>query len=397
MNIQWKKSLLASACLVASMAAVAQDSAINWDDVLQHAKGETVYFNAWGGNEATNQYLDWAAEQVQDQYGVTLEVVPISEIKDTIRRIETEVAAGKTDNGSVDLVWINGENFAALKKQGLLLEGWAQQLPNWQYVDLSKPVESDFSLPTDGAESPWGGAQLTFIGNRDMLAEPLSSPQALLDYAKGHQGMLTYPRPPDFTGTTFLKQLMLSLAEDPSAFDQAPQDTDAEALTAPLWAYLDQLHPSLWREGKTFPTSPSEMDRMLGDGELAMSITFNPLHAQNQVQTGKLPESVYTFGFADGMIGNVHFVSIPRNAAHPDGAMVVANFLLSPQAQAHKADVSVWGDPTILDANKIEGEEQAALKAVSPSEESQVPVINEPNAAWMDWLREAWTQRYGAQ
>lgn len=396
--MQWKKQLLTVICVAVNVCTYtyAQETSSDWDNILQQAQGEPVYFNAWGGNEATNQYLDWAAAQIKTQYDVTLKVVPLADTADAVRRIEAEAAAGKTHNGSVDLIWINGENFAKLKKQGLLREGWVQQLPNWRYVDTQKSVTVDFSLPTDGAEAPWGGAQLTFIADRTTLAEPFTNPQALLDYAKKHAGVLSYPRPPDFTGTTFLKQLMLALSDNPAAFTQAPAAVDAAKLTAPLWHYLNQLHPYLWRAGKTFPTTPSEMDRMLGDGELVMSMTFNPLHARNRILNGQLPASVYTFGFADGMIGNVHFVAIPRDAAHPDGAMVVANFLLSPAAQTRKSDVSEWGDPSILDTGKLNPADKAALEAVLPSTASRVPMLQEPNAAWMDWLRAEWSKRYGA-
>ena len=40
-----------------------------------------------------------------------------------------ERRAGKTSDGSVDLIWINGENFASGKQAGLWLEDWATGLP----------------------------------------------------------------------------------------------------------------------------------------------------------------------------------------------------------------------------------------------------------------------------
>lgn len=83
-------------------------------------------------------------------------------------------------------MWVNGENFRTLKEAGLLQTQWAQTLPNWRYVDTQKPVTEDFSVPTEGAESPWGGAQLTFIARRDLTAQPPQSPQALLEFAQAH-------------------------------------------------------------------------------------------------------------------------------------------------------------------------------------------------------------------
>ncbi|MCP6588279.1 ABC transporter substrate-binding protein, partial [Klebsiella pneumoniae] len=88
----------------------------------------------------------------------------------------------------------------------LLQTGWAETLPNWRYVDTRQPVREDFSLPTEGAESPWGSAQLTFIARRTQTPTPPDSPEALLTFAAAHRGEVTYPRPPDFTGTAFLEQ-----------------------------------------------------------------------------------------------------------------------------------------------------------------------------------------------
>ena len=128
---------------------------------------------------------------------------------------------------------------------------------------------------------------------------------------------------------------------------QQPVNPQAFAsATQPLWAYLDQLHPHLWRNGKTFPASAAEMHRMLADGELKLSLTFNPNEAANLIASKQLPPSAYSFGFSGGTIGNVHFVAIPVNAKARAGAQVFANFLLSAEAQARKADTSVWGDGT---------------------------------------------------
>lgn len=74
---------------------------------------------------------------------------------------------------------------------------------------------------------------------------------------------VTYPRPPDFTGTAFLEQLLIMLTPDPAALKEAPDDATFARVTAPLWQYLDVLHPYLWREGKDFPPSPARMDALL--------------------------------------------------------------------------------------------------------------------------------------
>ena len=360
-----------------------------WQQTEAEARGQTVWFNAWGGDQAVNRYLDWVSGEVKNDYGITLKVVHLADAADAVKRIQTEAKAGRKTNGSVDLLWVNGENFRTLKQAGLLKTGWAERLPNWRFVDEQKPVREDFSVPTEGAESPWGSAQLTFVARREQTPLPPLSPQALLEFAAAHPGSVTYPRPPDFTATAFLEQLLINLTTQPDALKQPPDEKTFAAVTAPLWDYLDKLHPNLWRKGTDFPASPAKMDTMLANGTLRLSLTFNPMHATQKVASGELPKDSFSFGFSSGMLGNVHFVAIPANARAPQAAQVVANFLLSPQAQQRKADPAIWGDPTVLDMKKL----PAPWPTVST--EKAPPMLAEPNSAWVNALEQEWLRRYG--
>ncbi len=378
--------------LLFSILALAQP--VDWQQIQQQAKGQTVWFNAWGGDKSVNYYLAWVSGEMARHYDITVKIVPINDAADSVKRIRAEAAAGRRENGgTVDLLWINGENFRALKQDNLLLTGWATGLPNWRYVDTAKPVTEDFAIPTEGSESPWGSAQLTFITAPQGIKHPITTPQALLEYAQQHPGRLSYPRPPDFTGTAFVEQLLLSLTPDRAALAVAPDPATFKQVTAPLWDYLDKLHPLLWRQGKDFPPSTARLDQMLANNTLHWSMTFNPAHAARLVSQKQLPAGSDTFGFHGGMVGNVHFVAIPANARAKAAAQVVANFLLSPQAQIHKADPAVWGDPSVLAASALPAPWQGQLAALSPA--PNVPVLPEPHSAWVNALEHAWLQRYG--
>jgi putative thiamine transport system substrate-binding protein len=368
----------------------------DWSQIQKEAQGQTVYFNAWGGSEPINGYINWAAKEAKTRYGIDVRHVKITDAAEVVKRLQTEVAAGRTSSGSVDLMWVNGENFRNLKNGGLLFGPWAQSLPNWGLVDLNKPVQMDFSVPTEGYESPWGTAQLTFIADRVKTPAPPRSAQELLSFAKANSGRVSYPKPPDFHGTTFVKQLLLSLSPNQATLQQAVTPEAFASATQALWVYLDQLHPALWRNGKSFPASAAEMHRMLGDGELKMSLTFNPNEAANLISSKQLPASAYSFGFNGGTLGNVHFVAIPRNASAKAGAQVFANFLLSSEAQTRKADISVWGDGTVLDVNKLPVAAQAQIRKTAPGALTEsVPTLPEPHASWVEALEAEWLKRYG--
>jgi len=140
------------------------------------------------------------------------------------------------------------------------------------------------------------------------------------------------------------------------------------------------------------------MHRMLGDGELKLSITFNPNEAANLIATRQLPSTAYSFGFTGGTIGNVHFVAIPVNARAKAGAQVFANFLLSAEAQTRKADIAVWGDGTVLDVAKLPAAAQATMRKTAPGALAElVPTLPEPHASWVEALEAEWVRRYGAR
>ena len=371
-----------------------------WTRTLQAARGQTVYFNAWAGSERINAYLQWAAAELQQQFGVKLEHVKISDAADVVRRVRAEKDAGRGgDSGTVDLIWINGENFAAMKRDGLLFGPWAEALPHFALVDVvGKPsTRSDFSVPTDGLEAPWGMAQLTFFADSRRLPTPPQSMAELLALAKAQPGRISYPRPPNFHGTTLVKQALLESTRDAAALGRPFSAEAFAAVTAPLWQYLDALHPLLWRGGKQFPQNSVAIRQMMADGELLLALTFNPNEAANEIAAQRLPATVQSWQFAKGTIGNTHFVAIPFNARAKAGAQVVANFLLSPAAQARKADIGVWGDPTVLDLQKLSPADRALFgDKPQPGQVARTaPTLPEPHASWVDPIEKEWLRRYG--
>ncbi|HET9822357.1 MAG TPA: ABC transporter substrate-binding protein [Burkholderiaceae bacterium] len=377
----------------------ARAHAAAWQRIESAARGQTVYFNAWAGSERINAYLQWAAAELMQRHGVRLEHVKIADAAEVVRRVRAEKAAGRSAGGSVDLVWINGENFLAMKREGLLFGPWSEALPNHALVDVQgKPTTRvDFSEPVDGMESPWGMAQLTFYADGARVPQPPASVAELLAWTQKNPGRFTYPRPPDFHGSTFLKQVLLESTPDRRPL-YAPHSAEAFAsVTAPLWRTLDALHPQLWKRGQQFPSSNVVMRQMLADGELAISLTFNPNEVANEIAARRLPPRVVAYQHAVGTVGNTHFVAIPFNARAKEGAQVVADFLLSPMAQARKADISVWGDPTVLAVQRLAPAERALFAAgAAPGQVARpAPALPEPHGSWVDPLEREWVRRYG--
>ena len=391
------KILVLSLMTLGSVAVHADE----WPAITKKARGQTIYFNAWGGSSRVNNYIRWAATEVKQKYGVVVKHVKITDIGDVVNRLLAEKSAHRTSGGSVDLMWINGENFKAMKKNQLLSGPFTEKLPNYRFVDTeNKPtVLFDFTTPVDHMEAPWGMAQLVFMVDTARVTWHPSGMKQLLKFAKEHPGRVTYPAPPSFHGTTFIKQALLELATDRTPLYQAVALADFNRVTAPLWEFLDELRPYMWRKGKTFTHGAPEMKQLLNDGEIFISLSFNPNDASNAIANGELPDTVRTYVHESGTIGNTHFVGIPFNSNAKEGAMVFANYLMSPMAQLHKAKPSIWGDPTVLAVDKLNAKDRIMFNklplGIAPLSPAALgKVLLEPDSSWVDALEKAWLRRY---
>ncbi len=390
-----------SACERQAGAEIAELS--KWSEVIAAAKGQTVNWSAWAGDPKINDYIAWTAQAVSTRFGVRLVHAKAGDTSGVIQRLLAEKTSGRQSGGRTDLIWINGENFIAAKDLGLLWGPFAERLPNWRFVDTKgKPSTLvDFTIPTEGYESPWGMAQLTFFYDAARLAEPPRSIPAFLDFAAKSPGRFTYPAPPDFTGVTLLKQALIELTADRSVFGGAVDDVAFAAITEPLWRWLDALHPLMWRGGRAFPPDYPSLRQLLEDQEIDLAFAFNPAEASNAVSSGLLPETTRAYILDGGTIQNTHFLAIPFNSPSKAASMLVADFLLSPEAQARKADPRLWGDPSVLALDAIDANSRSLFETLSSS--PQMPGLDalsrqlpEPHPSWHLKLGDRWRARYAA-
>ena len=375
-----------------------------WPEVLAKARGQTVYWNAWAGDEKTNAFIAWAGEQVKARHGVTVQHVRLKDTAEAVTRVIAEKSAGRNDGGSVDLIWINGPNFLAMKQQGLLYGPVTQALPNYRFVDTVNKRSNviDFTTPVDGLAVPWRLAQIVFVYDSARLRNPAELPRsaaAMLHWARKHPGRLTHPNVANFLGSTFLKQALHDLTPDPAVLQQPATDANFAAVSAPLWAWYEQLRPLLWRKGQQFPENGQAQRELLNDGEIDITVSFDPTEAPVAVEAGLLPKTVRTFTFTRGTIGNTSFVAIPYNAKAKEGALVLANFLIEPATQARAQDIQHVGSINVLDLGKLGAAERKAFDQQSenpamPSAADLGAPRLEPHASWMTRITAEWQKRY---
>lgn len=342
-------------------------SSAEWDEIVEAARGTTVTFYGWGGDENRNNWLNTTvADYVKEHYDIALEVVGM-DINDILSKLSGEKQAG-SETGSIDMIWINGENFYSAKDNGLLYGPFTEQLPNMEaYIDLEDPETlNDFCMPIEGYEAPYAKAQMVFFNDSAVTPEAPASAEELLEFCKKYPGKVTYPALPDFTGSAFVRNIIYELCGW-EQFQNMEADYDTvKAAIEPALDYLRELNPYLWNEGKTFPESSTTVDAMFADGELVMDMSYGPFSVATGIAEGTYTDTTRTFVFDNGTIGNTNYMAIAFNSPNKAGAMVVINAILSAELQLTQYEQ--LRELPVVSADKLSAEEQAAFDAVDLGE-----------------------------
>lgn len=403
-------AVLATACSTtgsdnAPTAKTASVDVADWKGVLDAAKGETVRWYSWGGSDTINRFIDETyGPALKDQYDITLERVPVADTVDAVNQVLADKKAGK-DPGTIDLIWINGENFQSLKDAGMLTTGWATKLPNAKLVDWDDPaVNRDFGVDVDGAESPWASAQFQMVYDtaRTPADQLPRSYAALKTWACDHPGRFTYiaPGPGAFQGTRFVKQALFELsggAGQWSEFDQATWDQ----WSPKLWGYFTSLKPCLWHEGRDYPKDENELHKLFANNEVDLTITQAIVGPSSLIDEGTVPATARSYVFDANSIGDYSYVSIPKNAPHRAAALVLANLILEPDRQALQIDPAKgFGLGYAIDVSKVNDAadrtklETAATKrgdAATPLADLDRARVADADAEYQDLVETGWT------
>lgn len=365
--------IMASACASESPKPTMDVAGMPWEGIVARSRGTVVRWRMWRGDPSINSYIDqWVAPRLFRDYGITLQTVD-GQGAEIVNQLVVEREAHAT--GSTDLVWINGDTFRNLRKERLLWGPWAQRLPNAALVDSGSPtIMRDFEQPLEGMESPWGRVQLALIYDTSKVAEPPRTVAELAKWIRAHPGRFTHDQ--EFTGMTFLKSVMYALSGGAGAFQNGFDERRYRRGSERLWSWLDSVRPFFWRGGTTYPAGVADLHRLFANGEIAFTMSYNQNEVVTKIRQGILPSTSRALVLRDASIANSHYLGIPLGARNPAGAMVVANFLLSPAAQFEKLRPEVWADGTALDAHKLPSEWSARFRAIA----------SDPHAAPMDTL-----------
>jgi putative spermidine/putrescine transport system substrate-binding protein len=385
---------LLTAC--ATAAPTAAPDAADWPAVLEAARGTTLDWYMFTGDEAVNGVVQgYVAPRLAEEFGVRLNVVSVADTADAVNKVLAERQAGRAGSGTVDAIWINGQNFATGKQAGLWACGHPADLPNARYVDLTAPeIATDFGVPVDGCEVAWQQANSALVYDSAALGPAdVASLTALSDWARANPGRFTYPAPPDFTGSMAVRTFLYDTVGGPAAQAGPPDAATADA----LWARLDGLEPALWRAGETYPTSQDAVEQLYATGEISAFLTYGPGTVASKVSDGVFPATTRTTVPDVGNIANTSYLAIPADAADRAAALVLANLLQDPRTQLRFfADGGIY---PVVDLDRVPADVRAEFDAVDlgpsvlPLTELTARALPELDAQVAAAVDEGWTAR----
>ncbi len=379
---------------------------LDWKENLSQAKGKTVRVALWGGNENINNWFDtYVKTQLKDKYDISIERIPLTDTQIAIQKLLKEKKR-KRLKGSIDLLWVNGENFKTMKDKGLTWRSYLKDLPNTKLLDeKSDAINLDFGVRHGGHESPWGSAQMVFIYNASKVDKAPKSIDELKKWILSNPGRFTYSSPPDFTGSAFIRQTFMNLTskENYKSLQKEFNKKEFNLKSKPLWTFLNDIKPSLYRKGEYYPESVSKLHTLFSDGKTWITMDYYPTTAQRMVDKGVFPKETKTFVLNEGSLSNTHFLSIPFNSPEKSAALVTANFLMSPAAQASKLNPKNWGDFTILSPSKLSKDDKKTFenielgKATLSLEELSDKKVGELPSLYVPFIEKMWKQKVLAQ
>ncbi|MCJ7690883.1 MAG: ABC transporter substrate-binding protein [Clostridiaceae bacterium] len=394
-----------SGCASNNSLSTADEKLTSWKNIENQGKNKEATILMWGGNESINQYMDgFVAENVKAMYGITLKRVPMN-ASEFITKLLNE-KKGSVNQGTADLLWINGENFRTAKQGGLIWGSFTELLPNLKkYYDRNADdLKFDTGIPIEGSEASWGRAQLVFTYDYKVVPAPPKSFKELMEWVKKNPGKFTYPKlPDDFVGVSFIRTAYYELTGKRDVFQKDMTKEQFLQISRPVVDYFKEMNQYLWREGKALPATQALQDEFFKNGEIKMTMGFEVGKTAGLIKKGEYPETVKSFVFDTGTIGNSHYLAVPYNSQNKAAALLVIDFLQSPKAQIEKLKAEVWGDMPAVDVNKLSDDQNAELKAAEAGpgalsiKELSEHRLPEMKSQYIDWIKEIWISEIGGK
>jgi putative spermidine/putrescine transport system substrate-binding protein len=223
----------------------------------------------------------------------------------------------------------------------LFLEITEENVPN-----IATVVEATNRLPQ---EIPYRGSQVLLAYDSEFVAEdevPTTYAE-LIEWINAHPGEFVYNRPDrGGSGAAMVTRAIFEVTgQDPSLF--VPGEFEAELVDQfpKAWELLGSIHESIYEEG-SYPAGNTPVLELFANGSVHMITAWSD-QALQAMNNGLLPETTKLTQLQDlPFTGGYAYSAIPSNAGNVEGALALANFVLSVQIQEAVVE-SIGGFPAI--------------------------------------------------
>ncbi len=224
---------------------------------------------------------------------------------------------------------------------GLFLEITEENVPN-----IANVVEATNRLPQ---EIPYRGSQVLLAYDSEFVAEdevPTTYAE-LIEWINAHPGEFVYNRPDrGGSGAAMVTRAIFEVTgQDPSLF--VPGEFEAELVDQfpKAWELLGSIHESIYEEG-SYPAGNTPVLELFANGSVHMITAWSD-QALQAMNNGLLPETTKLTQLQDlPFTGGYAYSAIPSNAGNVEGALALANYVLSPEVQEAVVE-SIGGFPAI--------------------------------------------------
>ena len=334
----------------------------DWDAVVEAARGTTVTYYGYDGNQDLNKWINEdLATALKEKYDITLNYISNDS---AMTALTDSLAAGSAENnGAFDITWTNGTGFKDIQE----LEGWfgpiTELLPNFKSgVDPDYPlVTQDFGYDNQGYEAPFGFYVLNLIKNDELAPGNLATLDDFKALCEANPGKFTYPSSENWVGAAFIRTVIYNCCDYEKLMTIDPEDTEGiKEIIQPALDYLTALNPYLWNEGRTFPATNDEMTQLVRNGEIYNDVLYDQYGCGAKINSGEYPAAAHSY-ILDKTTANFSYWAIPYNSPNKAGALVAINEMLSPEQQLAKSEKSA-GD--VLDHSMLSKDLQSQFDAV---------------------------------
>ena len=359
----------------------------SWEQITKKAKGTTVTWMKYTGDKKSNKYInDVLIPGIKEKFDISLKIIP-GQSSSIVSTIMSEKEAD-VEKGQTDMVWINGETFFQIQQFAGLFGPFTYKLPSSAFINYEDPIiKYDFQQEIKGYEAPWGKASFIALTDGAKVKNPPLSMQDFEVYWKANPGKFTLSL--DFTGYTLLKTWLIEIAGGSANLKGNFDKKKYDEYSTKLYGFINRNKQYFWKKGETFPESAVTISQLYATGEVNFGFSFGFTAVDKGIKEGLFPKTTIAYVLKAGSIHNASYLAIPFNATNKEGALVVINYLISPEAQIEKSNINNSGGTPIFDITKITPELKAKYEALEKpkygmtEQQALAKAIVEPHSMYM--------------